>query len=260
MKKKLLAFFCAVTLAFSMVLNVFAAGSATSGELVKPGTGAGSATAEELVKPSESTPGEPTESTPGDLVNHTQSEVSGVDIVVNTSISEDTLASFASTSNITASGNSTVTATAVSSETLKTVLADITSEAAKQAAAAGYGEVEINIGTVFEINNGGKGGTFTFDVPNLNLAGTVVAFHWTSDGKCETFVNVKDKNLIVDVEKKQVTLSLTSTSPIAIATYGFSGSLTNPTSPKTSDPLFATELLAAIFAVGGCLAARKRNK
>ena len=250
MKKKLLAFFCAVTLAFSMVLNVFAAESATSGELVKPGTGAGSATAGELVKPSESTPSESTESAPGDLVNHTQSEVSGVDIVVNTSISEDTLASFASTSNITASGNSAVTATAVSSETLKTVLA----------AAAGYGKVEINIGTVFEINNGGKGGTFTFDVPNLNLAGTVVAFHWTSDGKCETFVNVKDKNLIVDVEKKQVTLSLTSTSPIAIATYGFSDSLTKPTSPKTSDPLFATELLAAIFAVGGCIAARKRNK
>ena len=180
MKKKLLAFACAMTMVLGMSLSVCAAPSSTASvtaqdvinKVTTPATTA-PATSEELVKAEDNTIGQ----------------------VITT----NTISYFADTTTV--EGVAGTTVKAVSADTAKNMIAQAKTIAGKNTFIASIVDLQVPAGT-------GKA-TFTLGCPNVWKGQNVTILHQKADGSYE---NIKPDK----VEDNKVTFTMSSYSPVAI--------------------------------------------
>lgn len=178
MKKKLLAFVCAMTMVLGMGMNVCAANSPTSsvtaGDVVNKATTSAQTTAsEELVGADENAVGQ----------------------VITTA----TLGYFAETTTV--SGVQGATLSQVSAETAKAMIAQAKAIAGSNTFIASIVDLNVPAGT--------GAATFTLGCPNVWSGQNVTILHQKSDGSFET---IRPDS----VEDNKVTFTMTSYSPVAI--------------------------------------------
>lgn len=222
MKRRILAFSCAMILVFGMGMSVSAAesptasatASATAGEVANNATVQPSAPAEELVKASENASGQ----------------------VITT----DTLKYFGETTTV--SGVEGASLSAVSAETAKAMIAQATGLFGKNTFIASIVDLKVPAGT--------GAATFTLGCPNVWKGQSVTILHLKSDG---TFESIKPSA----VEDNKVTFTMTSYSPVAIVIN--TGS-TGAKSPKTGEMLALVAAMAAISGFGAAACGRKAKR
>ncbi len=236
MKKKILALVCAMTMVLGATMTVFAAESTT---------------AKDTVTESGVTVKVPTEAEAAAFAEDTSVKVEVGDELKDVSV--------------------TPVSPAIAEEA--------STEAAKNVAAAADVDtaVQPEICTVVDVNNNGEGGKFTLAVPAIkNATGKGFIVLHKNGEVWETVPST------VDPAAGTIAFTLSSTSPVAVVSYTLkaapetpsnppadsssgsgstdsAASTEQPASPKTGDPLFAVEAMAAVSAVVAGLAAKKRK-
>lgn len=178
MKKKFLAFVCAMTMVLGMSLSVSAASptaSATAGEVASQATQTTTSTA------------------PADVL------VSADDNAIGQVITTDTLSYFAETTTV--SGVQGASLKGVSADTAKAMIAQAKAIAGSNTFIASIVDLQVPAGT--------GAATFTLGCPNVWKGQNVTILHQKSDGTFETITPSS-------VEDNKVTFTMTSYSPIAI--------------------------------------------
>lgn len=178
MKRRILAFACAMTLVFGMSMSVCAAGSATA-----------SATAGDVANNAAQT----TPAAPAEVLMNASETTNGQ--VINAS----TIQYFAETTTV--SGVEGASISAVSTTTAKAIITH---------AKAAFGS-DIFIASIVDLNvpAGTGAATFTLGCPNVLKGQNVYILHLKSDGTVEAITPSA-------VEDYSVTFTMTSYSPIAI--------------------------------------------
>lgn len=177
MKRKFIAFACAMTLVLGMGMSVSAAESATA-----------SATAGDVANSAQPSTPAPAEEL-----------VSADDNVMGQVITTATLQYFAETTTV--SGAPGASISAVSAETAKTMIAQAKTIAGSNTFIACIVDLNVPAGT--------GAATFTVGCPNVGKGQNVTILHLKSDG---TFENITPSA----VEDGKVTFTMTSYSPIAV--------------------------------------------
>lgn len=222
MKRKILAFACAMTLVFGMSMSVCAATSPTAGGVAGSSPTAGdvannaaqnntSAPAEELVSASENATGQV--------------------------ITANTIKYFADTTTV--SGVAGASLSAVSTETAKAMIAQAKTIAGNNTFIASIVDLNVPAGT--------GAATFTLGCPNVWKGQNVTILHLKSDGTYET---IKPSA----VEDNKVTFTMTSYSPVAIVIN------TSTTAPKTGDIFALAAAMTAVSGTGAVVCGRKAKK
>lgn len=223
--KRIIALGCALVLALAMNVTVFAANSATAGDV----TGSGSPSAGDVAGSGSVTT--------GDVVNNATTTTPAPDAGLATAtqqFSAATLAYFAEDAKILSNN---ATAGVASVDAAKALIAHAKAVVGDDAFVASIFDLIVPAGT----------GTATYKVACSNVwAGqSVKILHMKADGSIETITPDA-------VENNAVTFTLSSYSPIAIV-------VDVTPAPKTADPVMGVAAMALISLAGACVARKKED-